>query len=163
MKGHIVKVKKIIIYLLGFLFHWNTHASVFQLVDTEKDEQEKDSPTVTTYTYTAAMPLMVSYRYGFNLDMNTYELAIKFDDIDTQNTKLRSVYLGVSDEDQYFLKLLKIPDFKPKIGCYYLGNAEVSLDEVWVATFDFGGSDYGGAFLKDINLHDNAVPIFYCS
>lgn len=156
-------MKKIMLLLFGFLFHWNTQASVFQLVNVEKDEQEEDSPIATTYVYTSAKPLFVSYRYGFNLDMNTYELAIKFADTDAANTRLKSVYLAVSDEDQRFLKQLKIPNFKPRQGCYYYGNAQVSLDEVWVEVFDFGGSDYGGAYLKHIKLLDEYAPILECS
>lgn len=150
-----MNIKKIIMNFSDYLFHRNKANSNFQLLNVEKDAQEEDSPIATTYTYTCANPLLVSYRYGFNVDMNSYELSIKFNDADAMNTQLRSVYLAVSDDDQQFLKQLTIPDFKPKRGCYYYGNAEVGLDEVWVAVFEFAGSEYGCAYLKYIKALDD--------
>lgn len=157
-----IKMKKIIALLFGLLFNCTAHATTFQLVGIEQDEPDEDSPVATIYTYTALKPLIVSYRYGFNLDLNKYELAIKFSDSDAINTPLRSVYLSVMDDDQQFLKRLNITDFKPKQGCYYLGKAEIRLDEVWVATFEFGGSDYGSAYLRDLKALD-ATPRLACA
>lgn len=156
------KMKKFSLMVVIFLLNCTIHASTFQLLSVEKEEQESDSPTTTTYTYTSAVPLIVSYRYGFNIDRNSYELAIKFADTDVANTQLRSVYFDVSDEDQQFLKKLKITDFKPEQGCYYYAKAELEIDEVWVATFEFGGSDYGIAHLKYIKSPDDA-PHLECT
>ena len=113
---------------MAFLFSTQLVAAPFQLLATEKDEYEEDTPQGTTYTYTAGQPLMVDWRYGFNIDMDRYELAVKFSDDDTRSTQLKAIYLAVND-DQVFYPQLNIPNYKPQYGCYFYGQAEVILDD----------------------------------